>query len=397
MPITIQHGVPASAGLSGLAQTAMQIQAQKEAAALAAAGRGGSGGGGSRGGGSRGGGGGGGSDVALRAFYQGKAAEQEFDLRNRQLEYEQSLKEQGFDYEYTARAKQELATFNNSLQMINASNELSEEEKITARRSVELQRAGVEKSVIPADPNKKEYPEGEGPGDSYIGKDGSYRTRNPGDGREVVLTPYEKTPEGIQAQWDYDQREDRSKWARELLVTEVEKLVDGKMVKERMSAPEVAKIYRAERESQIEMDKVDRELQEEQERLVQEQEREIQDEQNRMEFMQNRMEEASSPDFWIKQAQEAGLQLTQEDVDLGPENGPKRATLRQLHKKRRLNSTEEQEMKQLTKDLLYAAGETEAADAIVVHEPPTSAKKGGLKKRKSSDFARSFGGVTGGF
>ncbi len=366
MPIRIEYGAQVSPGLPAMAQTAMRIRAEAAAAALRA----------QRGSGGGGGGRGGQTNLAQQkydlaaqqAYYDKQSSSQDSNEAIRQAEYEQGLKERGFDYEYTETARQELAQINNSRQRVKSSKDFSPEEQATMLRELDQKEYGIEKSAVPA--AKEKHPEGQRNGDIWTDEDGNLMRRGE-DGRPDVLLEHSKTREGIQTQWDYDQKVERSKWARELLVTEVDKLVGGKMVKERISAPEVAKIYRAEREAQIEMDRVDQELQEEQARLAQEQEQ-LAEEKERM----------ASPDFWIERAQLAGLQLTKEDVELGPENGPKRAILRELHKKRRLTSREEQEMKQLTKDLLYAAGEIEAADAIVIRELPSSAKKKGLKKQQ---------------
>lgn len=212
MPITIQHGVPASSGLPGLAQTEMQTQLQRELAAMP---RGG-GGWAPRGGG---GGGGGGSSVAAgqwAAYNQSRLMEQEAEIEAQQAEHKAGLEAQGLEEAYTTKQRQEIAQYNNAIQRINSSDDFSEEEKVTARRAIELKLDGIEETIMPADPNKMKFPpnQAQSLNETWKNEDGAIMGYDR-SGAPKVITEYAKTTEGIREQRIYEQREKLSEFIME--------------------------------------------------------------------------------------------------------------------------------------------------------------------------------------
>ena len=216
MPIRIEYGAQVSPGLPAMAQTAMRIRAEAAAAALRA----------QRGSGGGGGGRGGQTNLAQQkydlaaqqAYYNKQAAGQKSDDAIQQAEYEQRLKEQGFNYEYTETARQELAQINNSRQRVKSNEDYNSEEQATILRQLDQKEFGIEKSAVPAAPEK--FPEGKRVGDTWKSESGGLNTRNP-DGREVELTEYKNTPEGIQSQWDYEQKQEINKFMMGIATEEI--------------------------------------------------------------------------------------------------------------------------------------------------------------------------------
>ncbi len=356
MPIRVEYGAQVSPGLPAMAQTAMRIRAEAAAAALRAARGSGGGGGGGRGGSRRGGG----SSTASgewAAYNESRLLEQKAEIENQQAEYEQGLKEQGFDYEYTAKAKQEFATFNNSLQMINASNELSEEEKITARRSVELQRAGVEKSVIPAE--KEKFPEGKRMGDSWENEHGgvSYRDK---DGQERLLLKPDETAAGIKAQQDYDRQETEDKWIVDLSTEMVD---DGEGGKRTREPNEIAKAIFVAESAKEELEKMRAEKQQLQELI-----------------------ESGAAD-WVQQSISKGVDIQQMDVDLGPVMGPIQATARQLINKPNRTPDEENDLQALLIRIRNYDPDSGIEEFAVREEPRIK----GLKKKEPFELSSMTG------
>ncbi len=357
MPITIQHGVPASSGLPGLAQTAMQIQAQKEAAAFAAITRGGGGGGSRGGGGGRGGGSSAAELMQREAYNQESARRQEFELEAQQAEYEQRLKEQGFKYEYTETARQELAQINNSRQRVKTNENFSTKEQATMLRELDFKELGIEKSAIPAE--KEKFSEGKRIGDVWKDEDGNLMRRN-ADGRPDVLVDYKDTKPGIKAQQDYDRQKAEDKWIADLSTEEIDDGVGGK----RFRGPnEVAKTILAAENAKEKLKEIRAKRQQQQELI-----------------------ESGVPN-WVQQRISEGIDIQSMDIDLGPVMGPIHAIARQLANKPDRTPSEEADLQALTLRLREYSPES-GIEEFAVQE------RQGLKKKSRSRFSGSSAGMT---
>lgn len=212
MPINVQHGVPASAGVAALAQTAMRIRAQKEAAALAAVSRGGGGGGRS--------GGGGQTNraqqqydlAAQQAQYREEAAEkgQEYEIAGRQQEAQ--LEMEGLEFEYTTKQRTQMAQWTNALNDLSNDPNLSPGEQETMAFQLKQRIAGIQKTATLADANKPSYAGTEKDvGLTWPGDNGGVYTRN-GDGSVRELTEPSKTERGIERAAEIKQQESDSKF-----------------------------------------------------------------------------------------------------------------------------------------------------------------------------------------
>ena len=371
MPINVQHGVPASAGMAALAQAAMRIRAQKEAAALAAVSRGGGGGGRSSGGG--------GNlaqqkyDLAAQqAYYAKESDERKYEQEGGQMEQKSQLEMEGFEYEYSAKQRMKIAQLNNAKQEIQNSENFSQEEKLSATRHLELQLGNMAPTASPVDPNKPSYAGTEKDvGLTWPNETGGISTRNP-DGKVVELTEYSKTEKGIERTAQIKQKEERQKRVWELLAEEI-KYIDPKDGQEKTERRKPAAVFKILKEEQEVMDMLENH---EQEKL------------NAAEAaaaIQEGAERLPEEDAWIRQAQESGLPITEADIDLGPDIGPKQAMLRKLtiDSQQRTLTKEEKAMKRaITEELLAISGDEQAGSFAIREPEPEPDKK--LRRRKLS-------------
>ena len=227
MPIRIEYGAQVSPGLPAMAQTAMRIRAE-EAARAAARGRGG--GGGRSGGGSRGGGSSAAELEQRRAYNASSQSRQDSDEAMQQAGYEQQLKEQGFKYEYTLGQRQEIAQWDNTLQRIDSSDDLNDEEKLIARRQALKKKSGIEKTVLPADPDAMKFPENQAQSlqETWKDEDGNIMAYS-AKGEPIVRQDYKDTKPGIQAQWEYEQKQVVDKFMMEIATEEVRDPITKKL------------------------------------------------------------------------------------------------------------------------------------------------------------------------
>lgn len=188
MPITVQHGIPASPGLIGLAQTAMQIRAAEEARRRQGLTRGVSGGGGRRD-----------ADPAEMARYKAELGEretgQQYELDTRKMHEQAQVQADLFEYKYTTQQKHEYAKILNDQQTLAASPDFTEEQKEKLNRLYELKKAGFDKPTATLrDLDKIDPPEGQEFGKLWIHPEfgGLYRTVMDASGHpkpEVVIRP----------------------------------------------------------------------------------------------------------------------------------------------------------------------------------------------------------------
>ncbi len=231
MPIRIEYGAQVSPGLPAMAQTAMRIRAEAAAAALAARRSGGGGGG-------RGGGRGGQTNLAQQkydlaaqqAYYNKEAASQKSDDAIQQLEYKANLEAQGLESAYTVQQRQELAQINNSRQKVKLSEDHSDEEKVTMLRALDHREYGIEETIVPADPNKMKFPKDQAQSlqEMWVSESGDLMAYT-AKGEPIVRQDFKDTKEGIQAQWDYEDRQETNKFMREIATEEIRDPVTKKL------------------------------------------------------------------------------------------------------------------------------------------------------------------------
>ena len=90
------------------------------------------------------------AQTALQHGLQGQLQEQLFDQTVKKMRIEALQKAQEFNYEFTAKDRQEIAKFNNADQMIDDSPDLSQEEKVESHRRVAFGRAGITLKAMPS-------------------------------------------------------------------------------------------------------------------------------------------------------------------------------------------------------------------------------------------------------
>ena len=367
MAINVQHGVPASPGLAGLASTAMRLRAASSAARSRG---GGGGGGGRRSGGGRGGGGSSAAELEQRrAYNQESARRQEAEQDLRMEEKKAQLKEQGFDYEFTARQRQRIAQFNNAEQEIDSNPDFSEEEKLSMKRHLDLQRAGMAPKISPVDASQPQFPKGQDTFQSWENTSGGISTRK-ANGEEVELTEFAKTERGIERAAQTKQLEERAKWRRELMTEQVSGFSEsGRPTKEVRSVAEITKFYRDERELEIEMNKIDQELEEKAARDAAVPPP-FRDDASYQQWLQRnpslgRQQGDQESGDWVQAGIAQGLDIRKEDIDLGSELGPLHAELRMLKNKGNLRGADAVRVNELIAILSEADPGAEISDFAV--------------------------------
>ncbi len=171
-----------------------------------------------------------------------------------------------FDYIYTQKQRQELAQNNDALRRAESSGEFSEKELVKIRRAMLLKNAGVNPTAVPADSNKKKYPEGRGINDVWTDEDGNMMRRDP-DGRPDVIVDRKDTREGQQEQWDHDKQQEERKWISGLSTELVD---DGEGGKRPREGEEIAGVIFTAENAKEELDRMRAEKQRQQEQQQQE-------------------------------------------------------------------------------------------------------------------------------
>lgn len=281
MPITVQHGIPASPGLINLALAAGRQPARPS---------------GVIGGGAVGGAGVGvrgmdpmGDQAALEAFYGRQAQEQAYQQEVGILQEQAQVEAEMFEYKYSAKQKQELAQLNNAERLL-AGPEYSDEDRAQFGPMLRAKRLGLGvKEVTFRDPNKPVYPEGQGPTDAWEGPDGGFYTRADDGSWKLLVQPrqtfkyremelqaeerkaeresQQKYEDAIQASRSYWTRQTKKKVGEEGVGT-IETSLEPDEIEERMRAelPRYAKEQEArEAEAELITEQEQREKREQQE------------------------------------------------------------------------------------------------------------------------------------
>ncbi len=260
MPINVQHGVPASPGLAGLAQAAMQIEASRQARLSAGA----RGGGGSRGGsGGRSGSSGGMSDTFNAAYlksvdakYAAQASEQDSMEAAGLQQQEAQLNNENFEFEYTTKQRMQMAQWTNALNDLPNDSSLSPGEQESMGFQLKQRIAGIEKTATLADTNKPPWAgTPEDVGRTWPSETGGVYTRN-GDGRVVELTKPSETREGIERAAENKRQEADSKFLDSIgsmLVDDPDSRDGGKIP---LSDDAVGKMVKARERGKLTMERI---------------------------------------------------------------------------------------------------------------------------------------------
>lgn len=371
MAIRVQHGVPASPGLAGLAQAQMRIDASRGQSLLQSQG--------ARPAPSRGGGGGGGGssgfNADLRAFHESNLLEQRQAGELEQLREREALQEQQFDYQYTARQRQKIAQWNNAEQEIMSSQEFSENEKSAALRHIQLQRANMAPQATPIDPNAPQFEPGKEPGKNWVGDDGGvYTTTQAGEPK--LMQRYEQTREGIAHAAEIKQRETYDKWIYDLSTEMVTKNEGGVETKTTRNAEEVAEIVLAQERAKELIEK---------RRAEKQRQRELQDSGESERIYQegfDRLMGGGNENAWVDEFTKAGIEVREEDAALGSTLGPAQAELRALKSKGNLTGEDAVRANKLIAMLSQADPSAGISDFAIRREPPVKETRG-LKGRRS--------------
>lgn len=106
--------------------------------------------------------------TALAAGLQEEIQEQQFDNELEKMQEAARVQADQWEIQYTTQQRQEITKFNNARQMISRDTRFSPEEKEAALRLIDLQQANIEPSMMPRDPNKPQFAEGQEPGAPFI-------------------------------------------------------------------------------------------------------------------------------------------------------------------------------------------------------------------------------------
>lgn len=134
--------------------------------------------------------------TALQFGLDQQIREEEFDRTLRMKQEDAKLQAQQWEYQYTAQQRQEIAKYNNARQTIQNSPNWSAEEKAVALKQIDLAQANIKPSMMPRDPSKPVYPEGQGVGQIWKGDDGSLVSREP-DGTIKLIQRWDQGPEAV--------------------------------------------------------------------------------------------------------------------------------------------------------------------------------------------------------
>lgn len=124
--------------------------------------------------------------------------EEQLQYEGEKMQLQEKAEAEGWERKYSAKARQDIARIEKARQDLRANPAFSEREKMVGERALIAQSMGIEKDVIPPDPDKEVFELGKGPRDmwrnpetgDYVGLD-----RN---GSPVVRIKYADTPEGRQ-------------------------------------------------------------------------------------------------------------------------------------------------------------------------------------------------------
>lgn len=132
--------------------------------------------------------------TALQFGLDKQLKEDEFDNEMLKLQEQARLQAQMFEYRYSAQQRQEIAKFNTARQAVTSSEQFTPEEKQIALRLIDQQQANIKPSMMPRDPSKPIYPDGQGPGQMWKEQDGSVVGRKP-DGSLQLIQRWDQGPD----------------------------------------------------------------------------------------------------------------------------------------------------------------------------------------------------------
>ena len=132
--------------------------------------------------------------TAMRAGLDEHIREQEFDRSLMKMKEQARLQASQWEYQYTAKQRQEIAKFNNARQAIQNNRSWSSEEKAQALKLIDLQQANIKPAMMPRDPSKPVFPDGQGVGEMWKDERGATVTRTT-DGEVKLLVRPDQTPE----------------------------------------------------------------------------------------------------------------------------------------------------------------------------------------------------------
>lgn len=184
--------------------------------------------------------------TALQHGLDGQIREQEFDRTLTKMQEQARLQASQWEYQYNAQQRQEIAKFNTARQAINSSDQWAPEEKAAALKMVDLQQANIKPAMMPRDPSKPVYPDGQGIGQTWADQQGSIVARTK-DGDIKLIQRYDQGPEAAklktQAETERKQFEAQEKREQKLLGLRLklatEDVSDGKDGRRARTADEV--------------------------------------------------------------------------------------------------------------------------------------------------------------
>ncbi len=135
--------------------------------------------------------------TALQHGLDKQLKEDEFNNELAKVKEAAKSKADQWEYQYTAKQRQDIARFNTARQSVNDSEQFTPEEKQIALRMIDQQQANIKPSMMPRDPSKPTYPDGQGVGQMWTEQNGTMVGRKP-DGSLQLIQRWDQGPEGKQ-------------------------------------------------------------------------------------------------------------------------------------------------------------------------------------------------------
>ena len=108
------------------------------------------------------------------------------------------------EYKFDTEQRREFAKMNRARQFVIDNEQFSDADKASALRQIDLQQAQIQPSMMPRDPNAPQYPEGQGPQDSWVDPESGAIMGLDRSGNRRMLVPYDKTRKGIDEERQYE-------------------------------------------------------------------------------------------------------------------------------------------------------------------------------------------------
>jgi hypothetical protein len=253
--------------------------------------------------------------TALQHGLDKQLQEEEFDRNMATMKEQARIQAQQWEYQYTAKQRQDIARFNNAKQAIMDSDNFSPEEKQAALSQIELQQANIQPSMMPRDPGKPIYPDGQGVGEMWKDNNGSLVSRN-ANGEVKLIQRNDQGPEHFEKKFKNDldmknvEANNKLEIAKmnqrvKLATTQIEEETtdeNGNPVKKKrfLRNDEIQSIMKA---AGIDVDQQPAEQQQQQQQAP-----------------------------WWQKARENGIDVTKADRQLPPQVGMAQAYIRQMHR-----------------------------------------------------------------